>query len=220
MNFKTILFSVCFLFAHIALSQSLQLSGITNISESPDVQMKTYLHIENTTNTDLDIMVSKSELTIVNNSANYFCFGAVCYTDAVYTSVYPENILANTTSDSLFTSYYDAYGNSGTTKIKYCFYPENSISDSTCIVVTFNSVVTSVKNESSLFSIFPNPATNRIQIQLKNSVTQGFSITDMSGIIMFKGNLHEIKSSIDISKLSNGIYFVTAGNTTTKFIKN
>ena len=44
-------------------------------------------------------------------------------------------------------------------------------------------------------------------------------IIDVKGGLMFQGILTEMISTIDVRKLSNGIYFIKAGSTTTKFIK-
>jgi hypothetical protein len=73
--------------------------------------------------------------------------------------------------------------------------------------------------ETELFSIYPNPANDKIQIKLKNSINQEIQILDIKGSLMFNGKLTEMLSTIDVSKLSKGIYFVTVGNTRTKFIK-
>jgi hypothetical protein len=56
-------------------------------------------------------------------------------------------------------------------------------------------------------------------VKLKNSVNQEIQIIDVKGELMFKGMLTEMISTIDVSKLSNGVYFIKAGSTTTKFIK-
>jgi hypothetical protein len=56
-------------------------------------------------------------------------------------------------------------------------------------------------------------------VKLKNSVNQEIQIIDVKGELMFKGILTEMISTIDVSRLSKGIYFITIDNTTTKFIK-
>jgi bilirubin oxidase len=73
--------------------------------------------------------------------------------------------------------------------------------------------------ETETFSIYPNPANDKIQVKLKNSVNQEIQIIDVKGGLMFQGILTEMISTIDVRKLSNGIYFIKAGSTTTKFIK-
>ena len=73
--------------------------------------------------------------------------------------------------------------------------------------------------ETELFSIYPNPANDKIQVKLKTTENQEVEILDIKGSLMFKGILTEMTSTIDVSKLSNGIYFITIDNTTKKIIK-
>ena len=73
--------------------------------------------------------------------------------------------------------------------------------------------------ENNIFSAYPNPTNDKIQVKLKDLENQEIEILDIKGSLMFKGILTEMISTIDVSKLSKGIYFVTVGNTTTKFIK-
>ncbi len=73
--------------------------------------------------------------------------------------------------------------------------------------------------ETEIFSIYPNPANDKIQVKLKHSKSQEIQIIDIKGELMFKGILTEMISTIDVSKLSNGVYFIKVGSLTTKFIK-
>jgi len=73
--------------------------------------------------------------------------------------------------------------------------------------------------ETEFFSIYPNPANDKIQIKLKNLENQEVEILDVKGGLMFKGKLIEMLSTIDVSKLSNGIYFVKLQNEILKFVK-
>ncbi|MBC8266454.1 MAG: multicopper oxidase domain-containing protein [Flavobacteriales bacterium] len=73
--------------------------------------------------------------------------------------------------------------------------------------------------ENNAFSIFPNPANSHLNIELKDVINPKVEIKDLTGKIMFKGILNKQTSTIDVSKLSNGIYFIKINNTTSKFIK-
>jgi hypothetical protein len=67
--------------------------------------------------------------------------------------------------------------------------------------------------------IYPNPVKNSLNI-VTNGTVSNISITDFSGKVVYKG----MSQSIDISALSNGVYFVrvvtSQGISNTKFIKN
>ncbi|MDP2685858.1 MAG: T9SS type A sorting domain-containing protein [Aequorivita sp.] len=69
------------------------------------------------------------------------------------------------------------------------------------------------------FKIFPNPASDYLNIQTKAS-EYNFSIYNSLGQVM---NANSVENRIDISNLSNGIYFIKieteSGSATKKFIK-
>ncbi len=72
-------------------------------------------------------------------------------------------------------------------------------------------------------SIYPNPASDRIQVNLNEFRGQEapYSIIDMQGRVLMKGNLMQ-SNEIDITQLSRGTYFLsieTETGTTLKFIK-
>ena len=62
------------------------------------------------------------------------------------------------------------------------------------------------------FSIYPNPATNSIYINNPNQKQTSITITDLLGNTIIQANLIKTNESIDISKLSNGIYIITIDN--------
>jgi hypothetical protein len=66
--------------------------------------------------------------------------------------------------------------------------------------------------EDAEFLIYPNPASDVVSIQRLNAIeTQTFRITDLSGKEVFEGNLFNGKSTVDISHLNSGIYFILVG---------
>lgn len=67
--------------------------------------------------------------------------------------------------------------------------------------------------------IYPNPTQEKLNIVTNGTFTKA-TVTDFSGKVVFVGN----SKTIDISNLSNGVYFVkvetTQGISNTKFVKN
>ena len=60
------------------------------------------------------------------------------------------------------------------------------------------------------FSIYPNPAQDQINIVLKNSY-DGFEIRSADGRLVMSVNTKGLEStSIDLSNMSNGVYFISA----------
>jgi hypothetical protein len=62
------------------------------------------------------------------------------------------------------------------------------------------------------FTIYPNPAYNIITIKSSASISGStYSITDQTGKMMLKGKLMDETTSVDITALKNGIYFIKIG---------
>jgi bilirubin oxidase len=73
--------------------------------------------------------------------------------------------------------------------------------------------------ENNLFTIYPNPADNMLSIELSDFENKTAKIYDTKGSLLYENNLNKSISTIDISKLNKGIYFIRINNTTSKFIK-
>ncbi|HXC03713.1 MAG TPA: choice-of-anchor tandem repeat GloVer-containing protein, partial [Bacteroidia bacterium] len=69
-------------------------------------------------------------------------------------------------------------------------------------------------------SVYPNPATNQIQVQLKSEQDwKSLQITTMLGQEVMTGVFQQGKASMDISHLPNGTYLIKAGPFVRKIIK-
>ena len=84
---------------------------------------------------------------------------------------------------------------------------------------------TGIKNiePNNPLGIYPNPATNELNITLQGATNCVYTIMDMMGKQIQTGTIGQSKSSIDISELNNGMYylFITDKDRTSnhKFIK-
>jgi hypothetical protein len=78
-------------------------------------------------------------------------------------------------------------------------------------VITIRSNVAEVK-----FSVFPNPASASIKIRLQDAVTAQLSIVDVRGALVQQQKVNN-NSTIDISRLTPGIYYITVENNGKKF---
>ena len=87
----------------------------------------------------------------------------------------------------------------------------------------YRAATASVENNELLgFSMFPNPASDRLHISAKETI-QNADIFNVLGKKVMSVDVNDTKTSINISNLSSGIYLVkyNVGNTTgtAKFIK-
>lgn len=73
-----------------------------------------------------------------------------------------------------------------------------------------------------VYILHPNPVYDKLFIQSSNNVTTTFRITNITGQLIKNGKINE--NSIDVSKLSSGVYIIELNDeeksTTKKFIKN
>ncbi len=74
---------------------------------------------------------------------------------------------------------------------------------STTVVIPLS---TDTQKPDNMLIIFPNPAIESLSVNSLESVT--FSLFDLSGKLLKSGDLKQGRNSIDISKLSNGLYIL------------
>ena len=77
------------------------------------------------------------------------------------------------------------------------------------------------ENRSDLnINIYPNPAEDKINIELKNETKGNVVITNQLGQVMKEMNIDGKELTIDIEDLTSGIYFINVSNQRMKFLKN
>ena len=73
-------------------------------------------------------------------------------------------------------------------------------------------------------SLFPNPASNEITVEVVKEITATLSILDSKGMLLGSYMLNGLSQSIDITNLSDGIYFILLSDgkstSTRKFVIN
>jgi hypothetical protein len=92
-------------------------------------------------------------------------------------------------------------------------------------VMNYDSVFVGIKEQQqSSFSVFPNPATDKITIEIaEGQAPSQLSIMNLNGEEVLTRSLLKPKTQIDISNLPGAVYFVRLTNDKTvevrKFIK-
>ncbi len=78
--------------------------------------------------------------------------------------------------------------------------------------ISYSSTIALNSNSKSDidFLIFPNPAASILHIELHDSQSLQIKIVNVLGEEILSKLIHDNESTIDVSELSNGIYFVTA----------
>ena len=193
-------------------SQTLIVSGSTTVNPiggDPNMTTNSYLVVKNNTGSILNVLCEKKIISMPDSTGNQFCWGEDCYPDIVLVSSNPW-ALNPAVNDSSFIGYYMANGSLDPAIIEYCFYPENTISDSTCVTITYNTNVTGLLENKSLSNIifYPNPAINYTTIEYNKEDNMVLRIIDILGNQVRNITLNNTGSHhLYVGDLTNGIYF-------------
>ena len=82
-----------------------------------------------------------------------------------------------------------------------------------------NSIINIISNKNKSFGIYPNPATNNLHLIFNEKTSKNAQIIDVTGRIQKSIRIDNSNSTINISDIKSGIYFIRVGVDTIKFIK-
>jgi hypothetical protein len=68
------------------------------------------------------------------------------------------------------------------------------------------------------FAVFPNPTTDYLTVQWENALNVPYAVYDMNGKRVLEGQFSD-NSQIEVSALSNGLYFLKTATSETYFLK-
>jgi hypothetical protein len=97
---------------------------------------------------------------------------------------------------------------------EYVVFDGHSLSEPARVQLYMNSSVTVPENsvavykDRSLINIYPNPATNWLEIQSEGSVINHVSLFDINGRLLASENIGTKSHRLPISHLSSGVYYV------------
>ncbi|HBG70719.1 MAG: hypothetical protein A2W93_04575 [Bacteroidetes bacterium GWF2_43_63] len=171
------------------------------------------IDITNSSASHIEVLVKKTEVSVVPGSENSFCWGT-CLPSNVFLSTTPILIGSRTTNKSSFTGEYKPLNNNGTTTIRYTFFNQNDISDSVAITVIYNAV-TAIADEIPVIidfsNAYPNPAATvaNFNYEFQSIGYAELVISDLLGSEIHKTVLHNEKNklSVDVSSFIPGVYF-------------
>ena len=77
------------------------------------------------------------------------------------------------------------------------------------------------ENEATAFKVYPNPANGILFVETRRATSlpeETYRIVNPIGQTMMEGQITMEKQQIDVRNLSNGLYFITIGGATRKFV--
>lgn len=182
-------------------------------------ELITFLKVQNTTASRIDVYCKKSELSVMDSTETTMCWAGGCYPNWVTVSPEPQTLQAGEINTD-FSGHYVWMGNtlgfrSGETVIRWVFYNASNINDSASVTVYYTSYGTGLGEtglaKANLTNAFPNPANSKVTIGYSVSAEdQGnIVIRDVLGSVKFIQPLESGagKVTISVAGLTDGIYF-------------
>lgn len=220
------------LFFHIVLIASLTIAFGQNLSLSYDSNtlvndhniqiwgdsglytvMASHVTVNNNSSSSIDVLVKKTELSVITGSENSFCWGT-CYLPATFVSPNAITIPASSSDAGSFIGDYKPKGYLGATSVRYTFYNKYNVNDSASFIVVYNAGVTAIDDKPKTIEFsnaYPNPASSFVSFNYNLQGTQSaeFVITDLLGSELYRGNLQNEnnKLSVNVTDFNNGVYF-------------
>jgi hypothetical protein len=195
-------------------AQSLDVTGTSNVYGNPGLPLASHITVKNITSDTLGVMCEKIIIDTAAGTSNYFCWGTSCWPSSTYVSPIPAGVrtIPPGFGDSTnFVGYYDAFGNSAQAIVQYCFYPQGTPSDASCLTVTYNGSSTQINEsirEIGLNEFFPNPTNTKTSIRYIADNNSQLHIIDILGNRIKSFNLdYSGLLEMNTNDLNKGIYF-------------
>lgn len=183
-----------------------------------------YVYLINVSNETKLVKVKKTELEVVPNTFNSFCWAASCFPPDVFVSPDPLELTpADTTTSDDFYGEYFPQNQQGTTKIRYTFFDRRNELDSISVIVHYIAGGTGIpgQNVASWAIIsppYPNPASNVVSFDINlpsflAATGAELIIRNMLGSIILMQSINNSGVvQLQVSTLREGIYFYSLVN--------
>lgn len=198
------------------------MNGDTLVFYAPSgaVKFEEHVYVTNSSSSTLNVKAKKTELSVVDGTTNYFCWGE-CLPPFLFEAEAME--MTSGFTETGFTCDYWNYQNTdtennhdGVTFIMYTFWDVDNPSDSIAFVAQYRvgdetvGINTSLP-EVSISNAYPNPAKNLFYLDysFENTQTAKVEILNIVGGVVKQYNIQGMsgRAGFDISDLNNGVYF-------------
>ncbi len=181
--------------------------------------IKADIFFHNDSDEDMQVMVRKIEIDILEGTNNAFCWDEFCFSPDVYESPDPIILGPGETSgaDDFYVEYYPQ-GQSGITIIDYEFFSRNEGFDEVITTVVFETEDTTnlpfyEEEQPFVSSVYPNPASEYTTFSYQLPGVSGevtLAIYTTTGLLVEHHRLNDTAGEllIDTGKLNNGLYLL------------
>jgi len=170
-----------------------------------DLFIKVESFVTNTTNATMTVRWERYNVQIPTTWDNAVCDKDICHSAFVDTETYT----IDPGEMALMSIWFVPNNNPGTGSVELRIYNEADSANSV-ITNTYSTMAQTTDNEnqfSEAFSVFPNPATNFIQLPYNSEITV-VRLFDILGRQIANQKITKDKNFLDVSKLNRGSYLV------------
>jgi len=189
-----------------------------------------YLDMVNVSSNDVDLVIVREQIFMLSGAENTFCFPPSCFPPEFDGPTSPFPFPAGDTL-SEFETTYNPKGQKGISIVKYTFYDNANPTDATSVIFKFDSETVGIENnitEKINLKVFPNPTNGKIVVSSSSAgslpgdgTLSVVEVYDVVGQVVFTSAMSNLspETTIDISHLTNGMYFLKVDGKTFKVIK-
>lgn len=215
---------VACLTSSLGYSQSLSLNiegiDISNdtlylIGNTEDALLESHISVTNETDKEIEVLVKRTDIEIVDGTVNSFCWGVSCYPPNVSVATQVVGIAANGTNNNGFLGDYSPDGHEGTSVIKYTFFVAANPADSVSMIVYYQVGAAGVRDwtlDPSQIKLYPNPASDQVTVRFPTVLTQitELILIDITGQTVYKQTLYHGAQihRLSLSQFPQGNYFL------------
>ncbi len=172
--------------------------------------------VHNDSDKGVNVKVVREEVSLVENSVNYFCWGA-CYPPTIDSSGMTMFLPAGGQSgDADFSGHYEIHETVGLSVVKFTYYDLDNPDDNLVVVVKFDTrpsgIDESILRNIKVSDIYPNPAVNYVDLDYNLPIeveTASVKLVNLLGSVVKEQQMDKAngKLRMDITNLNDGIYF-------------
>lgn len=172
--------------------------------------------VANTGDATITLRIERVKIVELEGTEDYLCWGATPETGACYSAgvVSPQNPFITPDPSPLdpgvrgwLSTYHVANDIAGTAQYRYYVIDEDG-NRLDSVDVSYSSTVSIAEEEIVEVSVYPNPASNIVNITLENDLNNvGITLYNVLGDAVLNQKLNAGTNTFDVTKLPNGIYF-------------
>ena len=200
----------------ITAGTTTDISGTTITIEGGESLHETF-DVKNVSGGDLTLRIERVKISEISGATDYICWGANSTTGTCYPSssvapydpfVTPDEAVISNGSVGWLQVYYNANGTPGTSLYRYYVVDDADVRLDSIDVENISTVGVEDELENLSVSVYPNPATDVVNIKMNNNVNNvSVIIYNILGEAVATKNLIAGVNTINTSEFNSGVYF-------------